>query len=184
MKHLFSIVLTGVILCNLFLLGGCATSASTTSSTNTTGSTPQAEKLDWTLYATKLSADGDVLDEFQFAVTGTVPGTQDMYTSQELNLNIVWPDTFRFADNGPEIYNGLASSSDTTDYFYFCRFYCPLPSAQKSIYGQFGIAPKLGYMIFVWEDEDACLVASIDPDTSPEVIKTFFASMLPDNQLE
>lgn len=182
MKRLLSVALMVATICHLFLFSSCANNS--VSSTSSTTSKTSEQTLNWTLYATQISEDGEVLDKFQFTVTGTVPVNQDMHRSQALTLDIVWPDTFRFVGIGPVTYNGWASSSHETDYFYFLRSYSQYPSGKETVHGRFGIAPKKGYMLFIWEDDKTCLVASTDPNTSPEDIKSFFANMLPGEQIQ
>ena len=122
MKKILSLVFIPILACSLFISSGCVKDAASTPVTTTpiSSSTPQPEDkhLDWLLYATKYSADGQVLEEFQFTVTGTVPGKQDLSVFlQPVTLDIVWPDSFRFSGNGEETYSGLASSDHETDYF-------------------------------------------------------------------
>ena len=128
---------------------------------------PEVRELNWTLYAREINREGQILDEFQFALTATIPAQQDMETTQELAVNVIWPDTFRLSNNGPETYSGLASSSHETDYFYFLR----------SSSGEVGLAPEKGFAIFIWEDKDTCIVASTDSSTSFEDILAFFENM-------
>lgn len=177
MKKTLLFCVLAIILGNLLFLSSCADSSNGSSTPQ-----PAERNLDWTLYARQLSSDGEVLDEFQFTVTGTVPVAQDMYASQKVTLDIVWPDTFRFVGNGPETYNGWASSSNASENFYFLRAYFQYPSGKEAIYGRFGIAPEKGYMLFLWDDTDTYLVASTDPNTPPGDIKVFFANMLSGTQ--
>lgn len=154
MKRFISILVVITIAFSMLLFTSC-------------GPEPEVKELNWILYAREINTEGQILDEFQFALTATIPAQQDMEITQGLAVNVIWPDTFRLSNNGPETYSVLASSSHETDYFYFLR----------SASGEIGLAPEKGYAIFIWEDKDTCIVASTDSSTPIENILVFFDNM-------
>ena len=128
---------------------------------------PETQTLNWLLYAQEINGEGQVLDAFPFALTADVPTRQDMENAQALTVNIIWPDSFRLSNNGAESHNSWASGSHETDFFYFFR----------SASGEFGLAPEKGYMIFLQNGKDTCIVASADPNTPIKEILVFFENM-------
>ena len=131
-----------------------------------------ANRINWSLDGTWISADGTASS----TASGSIFGTVQLGDTGEdtLDLNITFTEGCNYQYINPTSY-----SSESRKYLKVPYCVCPLYSYSKgkndSVFSYIGISLDKEYVIFHWEDkEDLYLVASTDPDTDPKDILSYF----------
>ena len=137
----------------------------------------EEQSIDWTLHAKLISQDGQIIRTFQFDLSADIAYDPDDNTKPgTMNLDIVWPAWFQFANNGPQEYEVWPSSGNENLSFHASTVDWDLYQ-NTTVLGTLAIAPEKEYVIFFWDD--TYLIASTKPNIPREDIESFFAQSYP-----
>lgn len=133
--------------------------------------------IDWNLHGVWVTADGVVQNEqegLDFFLRGTLPTEYDLYSTVEMKLNFIWPDSFTYPNEGAQVYTGGASTANKHENqsIYHGGKYVYAPETQKFIFLNYTICPEEGFIVF--RVDNKYLVASTDPNTDPTEIFAFY----------
>lgn len=168
-----AVICIAVLCCISFFLGGAAQIPGDKEAKSTIIS----KEFDWTMNATVLNTDGEVLKAFPLTIYGPIVKTGE---AVHLDFLIHIPD-----DAAPEIswkYESLGEGYkrpipwelESEDYVWFD--YCFNFLSSKYEHVVFGLSAEKEYLIAYWNDgEDRMLVAATDPDTTVNEIRKHFS---------
>ena len=134
------------------------------------------QKIDWTMTGAMVSGNGEVLRSCNLSITGDV--TLGKNGEDQLDLNIRFPKLFEYWYDGPAVYTSQSRRYFNTPY-PVCSSYAYNRDTNDPDYSVFALCPEKEYVIFNWDDgKDQYLVASTDPNVSPQEILSYFATYM------
>ena len=133
--------------------------------------------IDWDLYGVWVTADGAVQNEQEgvdFSLSGTLPMEYDSYSTVEMKLNFIWPDSFTYPNEGTQTYTGGASYANKHENqsIYHGGKYVYSPEAHESMFLSYTICPEEGFIVI--HADNKYLVAATDPNANPAEIFAFY----------
>lgn len=128
--------------------------------------------IDWKLYGTWITADGETGETVEFAVKGEITDYLEEY--DRIDLEFTFFDTFRYGFGGSETGDiSMNDQYDDLDYFVSHTFtYDANTNAPE--FTDYAVSIEEGYMIFNWANHEGYFVASLDPNTDPAEILQYF----------
>ena len=133
-------------------------------------------QINWIMYGTLMDSNGNPISTTEFTISGSFHNIDN--DNHELNLRIVFPDTFQYMyDREYEPHSTyLSIFPKQYDLQYFMvDDYSFNRTANKSVKSSFALCHKNEYAIFHWDDgTNLWLVASTDPNADPQEILQFF----------
>lgn len=134
--------------------------------------TPVPADINWPMYGLWVTRDGQPQEEMQFSIIGSVQQNQD--ASDKLSLNIIFPDECAYSyDSSVDFVSSSRQHLDVE--YYVCPGYCFNERTAELVWSFLALSEETGFAIFYMEDNpDSYLVASLDPDTDPQVILEYF----------
>ncbi len=133
--------------------------------------------IDWDLHGVWVAADGDVQNEqvgVDFSLKGILPSEYELYSTVEMKLNFIWPDSFIYANEGMKAYTGGAGIANEHENqpIYHGGQYVLTPDASESIFLSFTVCPEEGFIVI--DMDNKYLVATTDPNADPAEIFAFY----------
>lgn len=133
--------------------------------------------IDWDLYGVWVAADGDVQNEqvgVDFSLKGILPSEYELYSTVEMKLNFIWPDSFTYPNEGTQAYTGSAGIANKHENqpIYHGGKYVYSTEADKSHFLSYTICPEEGFIVI--DMDNRYLVASTDPNADPAAIFAFY----------
>ena len=133
--------------------------------------------IDWDLHGVWVTADGVVQDEQEsvnFSLSGALPAEYELYSTVEMKLNFIWPDSFIYANEGMKAYTGGAGIANEHENqpIYHGGKYVLTPDASESIFLSFTVCPEEGFIVI--QVDNKYLVASTNPNADPAAIFAFY----------
>lgn len=132
-----------------------------------TGLLYQTTRVNWNMYGTLITTDGEIGDTVEFTVKGKVKDYKD--EADRIMLDIDFPDTFRYSE-----YSYAANSISRSDQLMDIPYFLWEGYSKTFMDSRYGLSLDEEYMIFQWKDEPYLLVASTDPDADPQEIYEYF----------
>lgn len=126
----------------------------------------EMKNIDWDMFGVWITSQGTEISKVRLAITGSIPIVAEA-KAQDVELNIVWPDNFRFENEGVKIYSGYPNMSQNEEipYKLFLASYTHNPITGEACFLTFVICPEQEFAVMKWEDdEDKYLVVSTDPN--------------------
>lgn len=133
--------------------------------------------IDWDLHGVWVTADGVVHDGQEgvdFSLSGALPAEYELYSTVEMKLNFIWPDSFIYANEGMKAYTGGAGIANEHENqpIYHGGQYVLTPDASESIFLSFTVCPEEGFIVI--QVDNKYLVATTDPNADPAEIFAFY----------
>ena len=133
--------------------------------------------IDWDLYGVWVAADGGVQNEQEgvdLSLTGMLPSEYELYSTVEMKLNFIWPDSFTYLNEGTQAYTGGAgiANKHENQAIYHGGKYVSSTAADKSGFLSYTICPEEGFIVIHLDNR--YLVASTDPNADPAEIFAFY----------
>ena len=133
--------------------------------------------IEWNLRGVWVGADGVVQNEQEGVdvfLSGTLPTGYDLYSTVEMKLNFIWPDSFIYPNEGTQVYTGGASTANKHENqsIYHGGKYVYSPEIHESIFLSYTICPEEGFIVI--HVDNKYLVASIDPNADSAEIFAFY----------
>lgn len=122
------------------------------------------QKVDWDLQGALITENGEVKKYVSFSIYGTLPQEYEVGEAVQSDLEIIWPDDFKIANEGQQTYFGYADDWNGSPLFCYAG-YCINAQQQSSCKQQIYICPQEQFVIFEWgNNQDDYLIASTDPN--------------------
>lgn len=133
--------------------------------------------IDWDLHGVWVTADGVVQDEQEsvnFSLSGALPAEYELYSTVEMKLNFIWPDSFTYPNEGTQAYTGgagIANKHENQSIYHGGKYVSSTETNQSTFLG-FTVCPEEGFIVI--HVDNRYLVASTDSDADPAKIFTFY----------
>ena len=133
--------------------------------------------IDWKLRGVWFTADGVVQNDqtgVDFFLRGALPTEYDSYSTVEMKLDFIWPDSFTYPNEGTQVYTGGASLANKHENqsIYHGGKYVYSPETNNSIFLSYTICPEESFIVIQMDNK--YLVASTDRDADPAEIFAFY----------
>lgn len=170
-KPKFYLTVTVCLILALCVAVGCTFTGSPDPTAETTA-------IDWTLYGTLITADGEILETIEFTLTGTVEDyPDDADQTDVLSLDVNFPDSFRYTYDSFEF--GDPNIGEYLDVPYYVSSGLAYDrSANAYTASGYALSMEKEYIVMYWQDADSFLIASRDPKTEPGAIMDHFREFL------
>ena len=134
------------------------------------------QKIDWAMTGAMGSGSGEVLRSCNLSISGEI--TLGKNGKDQLDLNIRFPKLFEYWYDGPAVYTSQSRKYFNTPY-PVCPSYAYNRDTNAPDYSVLALCPEKEYAIFNWDDgKDQYLVASTDPNTTPQEILSYFETYI------
>ena len=138
--------------------------------------TERDQKIDWSMTGAMVSGSGEVLRACNLSISGDVTLGKD--GKDQLDLNIRFPKLFEYWYDGPAVYTSQSRRYFSTPY-PVCPSYAYNRDTNAPDFSVFALCPDKEYAIFTWDDgRDQYLVASTDPNVTPQEILSYFETYI------
>lgn len=137
--------------------------------------------INWNLRGVWVDVDGKVLpkqESVDFSISGTLPMEFEPYSTVQMELNIVWPESLGYQNEGRQTYTGGAGVADKHNgqsiyHGSGWAYYTDLNDMHSL---SFTICPDEGFVVVKLNGK--YMVASIKSDADPAAIMDFYKSYI------